>query len=334
MLVFENSDPAQMYYEQLFDLVNNGNTVEVRGRKTRELLNVVTEFDAPWRHCILIPARRWNPWLAMSEALWLLSGREGIASLLPYNSRIKDFSDDGKILYGAYGRRIYSQIDDVILRLLGDQNDRRAVIQIWDKRDLLAVTKDPPCNTQLMFKIRGGKLHMTVVNRSNDLHWGLYAVNYPEFGILLCYLAERLGVGIGTQTHFSQSLHIYEDEPRAVAIKNRMSPSRFTYRKSLPRYPQVNERRLGFEAFMLHQRVAELCSGVLDGLEPVSGPAFLQFAFDFLAMYKDREIKPATMMELYPDWMLAANIWAQEVWQRGEGREVPEAAGIEASLDY
>lgn len=310
MLTYADSDPANMYYDQLFDLVHTGDPVEVRGRKTREFINVVTEFTMPWRHCILIPARRWNPWLAMSEALWLLSGREGIASLLPYNSRIKDFSDDGKTLYGAYGRRIHGQIDDVVARLNADPNDRRAVIQIWDKRDLMAVTKDPPCNTQLMFKIRGGMLHMTVVNRSNDLHWGLYAVNYPEFGVLLCYLAERLGVGVGIQTHFSQSFHIYEDEPQAVAIKERM----IAYPKSLPRYPQVNERRLGFEAFMPHQRVAELCSAVLDGVEPVAGPAFLRFAYDFLAMYKDREIRPAMMMELYPDWMLAANIWAQEVW--------------------
>ena len=176
------------------------------------LLNVVTVIEDPRARCQIVPGRKLNPWLALSESLWLLAGRYDMESLLPYNKGITEFSDDGSTMYGAYGARIASQIPWALERLTKSDTDRRAVLQIWSSADLNAITKDPPCNTEVMFKVRGEKLHMTVINRSNDLHWGLHAVNIFQFGILQEYVACRLGVGMGEQTHYSDSLHIYMDE--------------------------------------------------------------------------------------------------------------------------
>src|SRR6185436_13682551 len=94
--------PRSAYIPWLQQLVDFGDPVEVKGRPTLELLNTVTEITNPSDHCILLPSRRWNPFLALSEALWILAGRDDISALVPYNSHIVDYSDDGVTLYGAY----------------------------------------------------------------------------------------------------------------------------------------------------------------------------------------------------------------------------------------
>lgn len=64
----------------------------------------------------------------------------------------------------------------------------------------------------LMYKIRDGELHCTIQNRSNDVHWGL-PTNVFQFSFLNEIIAECLGVDLGTQTHNSQSLHVYIENP-------------------------------------------------------------------------------------------------------------------------
>lgn len=311
------------YLPWLQQLQDYGEPVEVRGHKTLEFLNCVTEISEPWHHCILLPSRRWNPFLALSEALWILAGRDDVQALIPYNSHIKDYSDDGVHLYGAYGKRIYHQIDPLIERLRKDTSDRRAVLAIWDadqrpdkyNDDLTVNSKDPPCNTQVMFKLRDNKLHMTVINRSNDLHFGLFAVNLPTFGILQSYIAARLGVDMGTQTHFSNSLHIYTDEPRAAAITDRML---YNESEDMPVYPEHRKYLFGNSMFsmMNHGTFAEMCSDALDG-ETTPNLGFLEFAIDFLAQYREHEWHPQDIRwaKEHFDWVIAGELFISKVWK-------------------
>lgn len=322
----EVNQSRQAYIPWLQELQDFGDVVDVRGRTTREFLNCVTVVKNPSDHCILLPSRRWNPFLALSEALWILAGRDDIQAIQPYNSSISDYSDDGIHLYGAYGKRIYHQIDRLVERLKNDPNDRRAVLQIWKAsdgypEDLTADTLDAPCNQQVMFKLRQGKLHMTVTNRSNDLHYGLMAVNLPTFGILQSYIAARLGVDMGTQTHFSNSLHIYTDDPKAVTITDRM------LYKEPEDYPKYPEHELVFTnddvikepmTFASHERFSEYCSDILDSsLKIAYGfPPFLQFASGFLKQYREHKWEPETLAwkEKYQDWVLAGQLFIDRVW--------------------
>lgn len=304
-----------LYSLELKDIANEGQDVDVRGRKTRELLNYVSEVEEPWHHCILIPSRRWNPWLAMSEALWILAGRDDIKCLLPYNQHIGDYSDNGVTLFGAYGARIYFQIDDIIDRLRKDPSDRRAVIEIWRPGDLIAETKDPPCNTQLIFKLRDNKLHMTIINRSNDIHFGLFAVNLPTFGILQSYIAARLGVDMGYQTHFSNSLHFYTDDKRAREITSRMLGDFNQY----PVYPEHERVFTDLTHIPSHSVFSEMCSDILDRetlRNPSKLPNFLTFAHFFLSSYSERQPFMWEGYEEYADWKLASWIWNDEVWSK------------------
>ncbi len=306
MRQYQGRNPADTYRQQLKDLLDEGDDVFVHGRPTKEFLDVQTQWTHPRERLQIIPGRRLNPWLALSEAIWTLAGRNDIAALLPYNKGIKMFSDDGEVLYGAYGYRISPQIVPLIKRLKADPNDRRCVLTIWDEGDLCAETKDPPCNDVVMFKLRDERLHMTVMNRSNDLHWGLYAVNQFQFGLLQEYIAARLGVGLGNQTHYSQSLHIYTDD-QGSKITNRMLAAWDDPIEEVAHgwhFPQV---------LADHEEFKWLCNGVLAADATVvkaTKMPFFEFADDFLRVYRMRSDKERLFegaiirhADRYPDWM-------------------------------
>jgi thymidylate synthase len=323
---FDGHTAQSIYHKQLSYLLNQGEHQSVRGRHTVEILDAVTEIHQPWHPCILIPSRRWNPWLALSEGLWILAGRSDVQGLLPYNSHIVEYSDNGETLYGAYGKRIYNQIDYVIERLKNDPNDRRAVLQIWDALsdehesrvamgDLTVASKDPPCNNLVYFKLRSNRLHMTVINRSNDIHYGLYAVNIPTFQMLQQYIAGRLGVRVGYQTHLSNSLHVYTDDARANTITQNMNAGWGL--NDIQPYPNHD---LMFDTSLVdfrggHQNFAAWCSMALEGKPFDNGPVFLRFAREFLRMYRERDFRPELLDQQYADWIQAGKNYVEAVWK-------------------
>lgn len=314
--VYEGNTSALIYRKQLKDLVENpDHIVTVRDRPTRELLNVVTEIHSPRARCQIVPGRKLNPWLALSESLWLLAGRNDVESLLPYNKRIIEFSDNGSTMYGAYGWRLWNQIPLLLERFRKEHSDRRGVLSIWEAEDLYAETKDPPCNDLVMFKIRDENLNMTVINRSNDLHWGLHAVNIFQFGILQEYIACRLGVGMGTQTHISDSLHIYTDKS-GQDITDRMMEAYDDSIEEMPAegwlFPNPFPDEIG------HIEFADLCGSVLDGTYGTLESPFASFEFaeDFLAAYRNREYPyPMRNAGMYSSWMKMAYEFAPKLEQ-------------------
>lgn len=323
MITCRDRCPHWMYRYQLNYLLNSGAEVtvvdHVSGKEiqTRELLDVATVIDEPQRRVHMVPGRYANPFLALSESIWMLAGRNDVASLKPYNSRIDQYSDDKHTLYDAYGFRIKDQILDLINRLKADPSDRRAVLTIWTPRDLTAETKSPPCNDVVVFKLREGKLHMTVFNRSNDLHWGLYAVNLCQFSILQEYIAARLHVAVGLQTHISNSLHVYTEGP-AAKINERMLEAKD---EELPELP--DPQPLFPAGLPRHDYFVASCNDVLEGGEFGDGSlegeeiAFLEFASDFLRCYRERKeqdlgslpsghaLEHCRHADYYADWTMA-----------------------------
>lgn len=68
------------------------------------------------------------------------------------------------------------------------------------------------CNLILTFKLRNEKLDLTVFNRSNDLHWGVFGANLCQFSTILDAVASWLNVEVGTYRQITDSLHIYLDD--------------------------------------------------------------------------------------------------------------------------
>ena len=210
-------------------ILNNKDLEESRNGEVKELLDVKTIITNPYKRCTGGYGRDINVFFLLAEAIWIVSGRSDVEFLNIFNSRMKDFSDDGIVFHAPYGFRLrhwgsrsddpfssnvsvqrgFDQVLEAIRILYGNPNSRQVVMSIWNPvLDLGSKSRDIPCNDLVMFKIRNGKLITTIANRSNDLHWGL-PTNVFQFSFLSEVIASCLGIELGTQTHNSQSLHIY-----------------------------------------------------------------------------------------------------------------------------
>lgn len=163
---------------------------------------------------------------AIAETFWVLSGRNDIDFLTRVLPRAPNFSDDGFTWRAGYGPRLYShgQLDSVINRLRKNPNSRQAYLTIYDPAldsdaglakyspTGEAKTKDMVCNLALLFAIVDNRLNITVMNRSQDVLWGMSSINFIEFSILQEVLANVLGVGVGRYSLVSNNLHYYNNE--------------------------------------------------------------------------------------------------------------------------
>ncbi|BBD52285.1 hypothetical protein [Enterobacter phage EspM4VN] len=64
----------------------------------------------------------------------------------------------------------------------------------------------------LLFAIVEGRLNLTVINRSQDVLWGMSSINFIEFSILQEVIAQVLDVDVGQYKLFSNNLHYYNNE--------------------------------------------------------------------------------------------------------------------------
>jgi len=188
---------------------------------------VTTVYNRPSERVMLWPQRDANPFFHLYESLWMLAGRNDVASLIKYAKQMAQYSDDGKILHGAYGKRwrdwfalgsSRDQLQVIAERLTKDPNDRRCVLQMWDsEKDLGKPFKDVPCNTITTFQRNlDGSLDLTIFCRSNDIIWGAYGANAVHFSMLLEYMANWIECPVGRMYQVSTNWHAYADILKGV----------------------------------------------------------------------------------------------------------------------
>ena len=149
----------------------------------------------------------------LGELLWYLSARNDLRFIEHYIGGYGQFSDDRKTIFGAYGPRIFgegdrAQIHRVIELLRTKPDSRQAVVQIFDRGDLLEPHKDVPCTCTLQFMLRENRLLLLTTMRSNDAWLGLPHDIFC-FTMIQELVARSLGVELGDYKHFAGSLHLY-----------------------------------------------------------------------------------------------------------------------------
>lgn len=199
------------------------------GDVLRELQPVTTVYDQPNERVLFHEWRDANPFFHLIESLWMIAGRDDLKTLTQYVSTFDRFSDDGKTVPGAYGKRWrdwftdvgdergnfpnLDQLDWAVERLRKDPRDRRVVLQMWDpnvdKGRADAGGRDVPCNLTILPFETNGALNITVFCRSNDMIWGAYGANAVHFSFLLEYLAARVGLQVGRYYQVSNNFHAY-----------------------------------------------------------------------------------------------------------------------------
>ena len=235
-------NPTKLYYDAVQELLKNGEECSPRGKLIKELRPVMIGFQNPYNRVTFLGSRRVNPFFQLAESLWIVSGRADVRWLTKFNANMSTFSDDGVWFNAPYGERIRAwnknalhgviinpidQMMDAYNKLLADKDTRQAVVVISNPMfDNYRYTvgekgKDIACNLIFTFKIRNDKLDITVFNRSNDAHWGLWGANLCQFStiqeVMLNWLRnsgvdEFANLELGTYTQMTDSLHIYMDD--------------------------------------------------------------------------------------------------------------------------
>lgn len=215
-----------------------------RGKPIKELVAASFTLTNPRNRLIPSKVRNVNYGFAVGELCWYVRGDSDLETMLYYNKRMAQFSDDGRTINSAYGARMFkgrwskplpprtardsgpprvpdsvSQVDMVLEELRRDPDSRRAVMHINEPTDLLRAvergSKDVPCTMSIQLFIRDRRLHMHVLMRSNDVVWGLpYDVfSFTCLQEAFLYRLQQEGVPVddlGSYHHTAGSLHVYD----------------------------------------------------------------------------------------------------------------------------
>jgi thymidylate synthase len=154
----------------------------------------------------------------IAEQIWFLMGHKNLAFLQRFTKIWDDFAEANNCVESAYGYRWRKhfgrdQIDGLIKLLQEDPSSRHGVILMWDPSDDGLITgtkkKNVPCPYTFTVQIIGGKLHLHLVIRSNDMMLG-NPHDTAGFAILAYFLAEKLKVVPGFLTVSISNAHIYD----------------------------------------------------------------------------------------------------------------------------
>jgi thymidylate synthase len=154
----------------------------------------------------------------VAEQVWFVAGARRPDDFLRQFTKIwDDFTNPNDVVTVAYGyrwRRHFGrdQLGLLIGLLEKDPSSRHGVIVTWDpSSDGLggASRGNVPCPYTFTVNIIGGRLHLHNIVRSNDAILGL-PHDVAGFALLLCMLAQRLGVKPGVYSHAISNAHVYD----------------------------------------------------------------------------------------------------------------------------
>lgn len=192
-----------------------GAPCDPRGLGTWEVVGAHLTLTQPRRRLVCLPPIRViNTAFAAAETVWILAGVDD-DWIYAYNRRLAEFAD-GHVLRGAYGPRLRSwagrvdQLDQVRQQLIADPVSRRAVIQLWDPARDHEGYRDVPCTLGYWFALRGGRLDMHTMMRSQDL-WLGFCYDIYAATVLHELMAGWVSAELGVYHHHVGSLHLYDE---------------------------------------------------------------------------------------------------------------------------
>lgn len=233
-------------YAQAMDHVYNHPEYECapHGQKIRECTNVIMEIENPLDNLFKCPdksATLFTGYLK-KEMLLYLNGTNSVKQFAKASDFWNNISNpDGETINSAYGNLIFnpslgdgrSQFDWAFDCLKNDKDSRQAFMRFNNTSHQFEGVKDLPCTFIMLFQIRDNKLNATITMRSNDIVLGL-AYDVPSFTLFQYLMYLRLkevypDLELGTYTHLSHSLHVYERNFGIVEkrLKNGLVPNHF-----------------------------------------------------------------------------------------------------------
>lgn len=228
-LLFSGDCANEIWQRVSQELLNKSSVITSRKGNTRELLHVLLSLSDPHRKWISDRKPPISIGYALADLIWVLNGSNDAKVINFWNPALPNYAGHGKKYHGAYGYRIrknfaIDQLERAYFALTNNSDNRQTVILIWDpEKDMPLINGKPadediPCNICSFLKIRDNKLEWTQIMRSNDAFMGL-PYNLVQFTSLQEILAGWLGKEVGTYTHYSDSLHVYETSFKCLKNK-------------------------------------------------------------------------------------------------------------------
>jgi thymidylate synthase len=210
----------EVYRLLLEDILSNGYK-EVNSRTNHETMalpGLTFSLDIEKDGFPLLNLRKIPVKLFVAEQIWFINGARKPEIFLRNFTKIwDDFTNPGDVVTVAYGyrwRRHFGrdQLKLLIDLLTKDPSSRQGVVITWDPAGdgLGGVSKsNVPCPYTFTVNIIDGRLNLLNVVRSNDMILG-FPHDVAGFALLLCILAQKLGVKPGIYTHTIANAHIYD----------------------------------------------------------------------------------------------------------------------------
>lgn len=189
-------------------------------------------INNPQDNIITTPWRNFNIEYANFEWQWYLSGNpsaKDIEKKAKIWSKMYDPNDLEKTVMSNYGYqwKRKDQLEKVVSLLKKDLYSRRAVISIYDGKEIDHYAYDTPCTTSITFYVRPSsknKINMSVKMRSNHLTFGFCNDQY-FFSRLQKMVADAVGLEVGYYYHHADNFHLYtyDFDKKSKWIQNNLS---------------------------------------------------------------------------------------------------------------
>jgi thymidylate synthase len=171
-----------------------------RGTRIRELLSLLVVVEDPYKE--MIPSEySWNEERLEEYALQLLC-RENPGFEYTYGERLRGWSIPGTMPV--------DQVEQAIRRLRDSSSTRRATAVTWIP-PVDEFKDEVPCMIVDDFKLRDGRLNLSVFFRSHDFA-GAYPANLYGLAKVLEHVSIKVGARPGSICTTSASAHIYEHD--------------------------------------------------------------------------------------------------------------------------
>lgn len=183
------------------------------GTNTYKLPHQIMQFNLQEEFPILT-TKRVAFKTAIKELLWIFKEKSNdVKSLQSQNVHIWDEwkLDDGTIgtSYGYIVEK-FDQIDNLILSLKDNPQNRRMIIDLW-QIPYLSTGALYPCCFLTMWDVSYGNLNCMLVQRSGDWPLGV-PFNTSQYATLVHMIAQVTGHKPGLFTHVINNAHIYENQ--------------------------------------------------------------------------------------------------------------------------
>ena len=208
---FKTANGAFDYYYKLL------NSDGVEFDNTKALFNIGFYIFDPLDNDIDVDYRKWSKKYADAEWEWYNSEDKNISKLGEIYGKIPaiwlNMADENGDVNSNYGWQWAreDQLNKVVEKLRTKPDTRKAVISIYDGKEIKNYQHDTPCTYGVQFTILDNKLNMTVLMRSNDIWYGFCNDQY-QFSLLQKKVADMLSIDVGWYYHFAQNLHVYKDK--------------------------------------------------------------------------------------------------------------------------